>query len=259
MQAEYPGRYVLLGPLVAGRFPLEVEEIEVPCELAEVKECLETTGVRVRFGRWLIEGNPMVILFDLAALSHRINQLKGEFWSLTGISLPAADFEVDNAVLFGFGVYEFLKAYASINSEGLAVAHFHEWQAGVALILLKTRFVPMSLVFTTHATILGRYLCAGDADFYNHLPFFDSDREAGNLNIFPRYSLEKAAAHCAEVFTTVSHVTAFEAENLLKRTVDGVLPNGLNVVKFSALHQFQNLHANAKEKIHEFVEGHFYG
>src|SRR6478735_592449 len=41
--------------------------------------------------------------------------------------------------------------------------------------------------------------------------------------------------------------------------LDGVLPNGLNVVKFSAMHEFQNLHSLNKEKIHDFVRGHFYG
>ena len=41
--------------------------------------------------------------------------------------------------------------------------------------------------------------------------------------------------------------------------VDGVLPNGLNVVKFSAMHEFQNLHAVSKNKINDFVRGHFYG
>jgi glycogen(starch) synthase len=41
--------------------------------------------------------------------------------------------------------------------------------------------------------------------------------------------------------------------------IDGVLPNGLNVVKFSATHEFQNLHAQSKEKIHDFIRGHFYG
>jgi glycogen synthase len=30
-------------------------------------------------------------------------------------------------------------------------------------------------------------------------------------------------------------------------------------VKFAALHEFQNLHATNKEKIHDFVRGHFYG
>lgn len=27
----------------------------------------------------------------------------------------------------------------------------------------------------------------------------------------------------------------------------------------SAMHEFQNLHAKAKDKIHDFVRGHFYG
>lgn len=33
----------------------------------------------------------------------------------------------------------------------------------------------------------------------------------------------------------------------------------MNVVKFSAMHEFQNLHAMAKDRIHNFVRGHFYG
>lgn len=50
-----------------------------------------------------------------------------------------------------------------------------------------------------------------------------------------------------------------EAEHLVKRKPDIITPNGLNVKKFSALHEFQNLHAISKEKINEFVRGHFYG
>jgi glycogen(starch) synthase len=46
---------------------------------------------------------------------------------------------------------------------------------------------------------------------------------------------------------------------LLKRKPDGVLPNGLNVKKFSATHEFQNLHQTNKERITEFIRGHFYG
>lgn len=47
--------------------------------------------------------------------------------------------------------------------------HCHEWQAGVGLIVLRTRHVDVATVFTTHATLLGRYLCAGKTDFYNNL------------------------------------------------------------------------------------------
>lgn len=49
------------------------------------------------------------------------------------------------------------------------VAHFHEWLAGLGLVLCRQRHLPVATVFTTHATLLGRYLCAGNVDFYNKL------------------------------------------------------------------------------------------
>lgn len=49
------------------------------------------------------------------------------------------------------------------------VAHFHEWLAGIGLILLRMWNVDVATVFTTHATLLGRFLCAGALDFYNNL------------------------------------------------------------------------------------------
>uniref|UniRef100_A0A3Q2CI39 Glycogen [starch] synthase n=1 Tax=Cyprinodon variegatus TaxID=28743 RepID=A0A3Q2CI39_CYPVA len=139
------------------------------------------------------------------------------------------------------------------------VAHFHEWLAGLGLVLCRQRQLPVATIFTTHATLLGRYLCAGNVDFYNNLAEFNVDKEAGDRQIYHRYCLERAAAHCTHVFTTVSQITAIEAEYLLKRKPDIVTPNGLNVKKFSAMHEFQNLHAQSKSRIQEFVRGHFYG
>ncbi|XP_075932252.1 glycogen [starch] synthase, liver isoform X2 [Anarhichas minor] len=139
------------------------------------------------------------------------------------------------------------------------IAHFHEWQAGPGVILSRSRKIPMATVFSTHATLLGRYLCAGNADFYNNLEKFDIDKEAGERQIYHRYCLERAAVHCAHVFTTVSQITAVEASHMLHRTPDVVTPNGLNVKKFSAMHEFQNLHSTSKARIQEFVRGHFYG
>lgn len=62
------------------------------------------------------------------------------------------------------------------------VTHFHEWQAGVGLVALRTRRVDVATVFTTHATLLGRYLCAGNIDFYNNL-----SQVSDNLNIFVHF------------------------------------------------------------------------
>jgi len=60
--------------------------------------------------------------------------------------------------------------------------HCHEWQAGVGLIALRTRHVDVATVFTTHATLLGRYLCAGKTDFYNNL-----DKVKKFLSLFLSY------------------------------------------------------------------------
>ena len=88
---------------------------------------------------------------------------------------------------------------------------------------------------------------------------FDIDEEAGRRGIYHRYCMERASCHLAHTFTTVSDITGVEATHLLKRTPDVITPNGLNVKKFAALHEFQNLHALSKEKINDFVRGHFYG
>ncbi|XP_068826137.1 glycogen [starch] synthase, liver isoform X3 [Capricornis sumatraensis] len=150
---------------------------------------------------------------------------------------------------------QFLSSTASKH----VIVQFHEWQAGIGLILSRARKLPIATVFTTHATLLGRYLCAANIDFYNHLDKFNIDKEAGERQIYHRYCMERASVHCAHVFTTVSEITAIEAEHMLKRKPDVVTPNGLNVKKFSAVHEFQNLHAMYKARIQEFVRGHFYG
>lgn len=52
---------------------------------------------------------------------------------------------------------------------------------------------------------------------------FNVDKEAGDRQIYHRYCIERSAARCAHVFTTVSQITAIEAEHLLKRK-PGVSP-----------------------------------
>ena len=42
-------------------------------------------------------------------------------------------------------------------------------------------------------------------------------QEAGDRGIYHRYCLERSAVHAAHVFTTVSLITADEAEHMVKR------------------------------------------
>ncbi|KAI9886996.1 MAG: glycogen synthase isoform 1 [Watsoniomyces obsoletus] len=258
--AEYGDRYTLIGPLNRQSAAVEVEPM-TPTNpaLAETIAAMESRGISFLYGRWLIEGAPRVLLIDTKTAYQFMDEWKADLWNTAAIPSPPGDDETNEAVIFGYLIAWFLGEYLVHERVKAVVAHFHEWLAGVALPLTKKRRMDLTTIFTTHATLLGRYLCAGSVDFYNNLQYFDVDAEAGKRGIYHRYCIERAAAHSADVFTTVSHITAYESEHLLKRKPDGVLPNGLNVVKFSAIHEFQNLHQQAKEKIHDFVRGHFYG
>ena len=56
----------------------------------------------------------------------------------------------------------------------------------------------------------------------------------------------------------MSDVTGKECEFLLGRKPDAILPNGINLYRYMATHELQNLHGQFKEKIHEFTMSHFF-
>eukprot|EP00062_Callorhinchus_milii_P024358 gi/632984238/ref/XP_007909041.1/ PREDICTED: glycogen [starch] synthase, muscle-like [Callorhinchus milii] len=258
---EWGDNYVLMGPYFDYNVRTQVELIDPPNHAIKRSiESMNSKGCKVYFGRWLIDGTPFVLLFDLDATSWNLDKWKSEFWESCTIGIPWYDREANDAILFGFLNAWFIGEFlAQRKQKTFVVVHFHEWLSGVGLVLCRTRKLPVATVFTTHATLLGRYLCAGSVDFYNNLPYFNLDREAGEKQIYHRYCMERAAVHCCHTFTTVSKITAVEAEFLLQRKPDLVTPNGLNVKKFSAMHEFQNLHAKSKALIQEFIRGHFYG
>jgi len=63
----------------------------------------------------------------------------------------------------------------------------------------------------------GIFLVRGEVFICVFFIKFNIDKEAGDRGIYHRYCIERAAAHCAHVFTTVSEITGFESEHLLKR------------------------------------------
>ncbi|CAL8076568.1 unnamed protein product [Calicophoron daubneyi] len=263
---ELGDHYVLMGPLneVCMRTEVDVMEPTNPA-LRLTIEALRKHDIKIIFGRWLIEGYPNVVLFDIGSSAWRIDSWKKDLWESCNIGIPVQDSECNDSVIFGALVAWFLGEFTESLTKcepaprPPVIAHFHEWLTSVGLIFTRTRHLDVATVFTTHATLLGRYLCASSVDLYNNLPNFDLDKEAGDRNIYHRYCLERAGVHCAHIFTTVSKITGLESKYLLRREPDCITPNGLNVIKFAALHEFQNRHALAKEKLNQFIQGHFYG
>jgi glycogen synthase len=252
-------RYCLIGPYNAATADVELEETQPTGPIAIAIERLRNMGIRVHYGHWLITGRPRVILLEFGAAMDRLGEFKYYLWRDHHIQAPENDWEVNNVTSFGFLVGLFFQELTKIPNLQLPVlAQFHEWMAGLGCMRIKHLNLPVATVFTTHATLLGRYLCTDNADFYAKLPWINPDHAANHYNIYARYAIEKGATHSAEVFTTVSDITGLEAEKLLGRRPDIVTPNGLNIQKFAALHEFQNLHKHYKEAIHQFVAGHFF-
>ena len=87
-------------------------------------------------------------------------------------------------------------------------------------------------LFITHATTVGRSICSNGKDLYRYFTGYHGDQMASELHVEAKHALEKAAAHTATIFATVSEVTALECTQLLERT-PVVLPNGFHALATS--------------------------
>ena len=259
MVNQWGSRYCFVGPYNHATASVEFEPGPLTGAVGQVVKQLRDEGIYAHYGRWLVTGRPHVVLLDYLGTFAWLDQVKYRLWSDHDIPTPGDNELLNNVVAFGECCRRFLTLLGQKESQRRPiVAHFHEWMSGVAVPMLRKENWPGTTVFTTHATILGRYLAMNDQQYYEHLSFYDPFAEAKNFNVDPEYRVERAAAHGAQVFTTVSDVTAEECQSLLGRKPDMILPNGLNIQRFAALHEFQNLHRQYKEKIHQFTMGHFF-
>ena len=96
----------------------------------------------------------------------------------------------------------------------------------MGLLYTKWKVPYVGTIFTTHATSIGRSICGNGKPLYDYLPGYNGDQMSRELNMESKHSVEKAATHNADCFTTVSDITAIECEQLLDRRPDVVTPNG---------------------------------
>ncbi len=249
--------YCLIGPYTHKKVPAEFEATEDYSDpLGQTVLKMREMGFDLRYGYWLVSGTPKVILINPFTVFHKLHEIKFNLWEHHSISTAQHDDMVDQVVAFGHILKLFLKEL--ITTKIKLIAHFHEWMVATVIPDIKREQLDIATVFTTHATQLGRYLAMNDPLFYDNIHHVNWHQEARNYNVESKVLIERSAAHCATVLTSVSDVTASECAILLGRKPDVVTYNGINIERFMALHEFQNLHLEYKEKIHQFVMGHFF-
>lgn len=260
MVKAWDDRYCLVGPYNESTAQVEFEETEPTGPFGTAVLAMRATGYEARFGRWLITGHPQTVLLSTRCVHDRMPQIRHAVWERDRVDLMRTDPLVDDVLAFGFLVETFFFALRqSAPQDAAIVGHFHEWMAATAISALRRAKLPVATVFTTHATLLGRFLAMADpADYFDRIAQTDWRAAARQFNLEQSVHLERAAAHACHVFTTVSEITAHECEHLLGREPDVLVPNGLNIERFVALHEFQNYHRLYKEKLNEFVTGYFF-
>lgn len=261
MVDNWSGHFCMIGPYINKNILAELEPLEDAADVFGLAASnLRKKGYDVIYAEWLITGKPRVVLLNPNAIEEKVlNVLKYLLWKNHAIQTPDKNELINQVIGFAYLTKLFIDELVKISGHDQKIlAHFHEWMAGLPILDIKREAMPVKTIFTTHATQLGRHLAINSPLFYAHLPFFRWEDEAGKFGIETEAAIEYGCAQNCDVMTTVSDVTARECKHLLRRTPDFILPNGLNIQRFEALHEFQNLHSTYKEQIHEFIMGHFF-
>lgn len=261
MMQNHSGNYCMVGPYLNKNIQAELEPIDDGSDIFGMAATnLSKKGYEVVYAEWLITGKPRVVLVNPNAIEEKaMSVIKYLLWKNHQIAIPEGNKLIDQVIGFAYLTKLFFDEVAKlITTDQPVIGHFHEWMAGLPILDIKREAQPIKTIFTTHATQLGRHLAINSPLFYAHLPFFKWEEEAGKFGVATEAAIEYGCVQRCDVMTTVSDVTARECKHLLRRKPDVVLPNGLNIQRFEALHEFQNLHARYKEQIHQFVMGHFF-
>ncbi len=185
-------------------------------------------GITIRTGRWDIPGAPQVILVNPGNTSSHLDEVYGKMWERYGVDSLHSYGDYGESCEFAVASAIVIKALASHLKieEKKVVTHFDEWTTGMGLLYTQINMPDAATIFTTHATSIGRSICGNGKPLYEYFHNYNGDQMAAELNMQSKHSLEKAAAHAADCFTTVSEVTARECEQLLAIRPQVVTPNG---------------------------------
>ena len=231
MTRRHPQDIIFVGPLLAAEgeaLPLDFIPTAVPELAAWQREASAELGLRLVVGRWAVAGEPAVVLVDFKPLWQEQGELYFEAWKEYGIEGDKGYGDYDESCLFAVAAARVMQSILGYYQPEQQIALFNEWQTGLGLLWLHLHAPQVKTIFITHATTVGRSIAGNYKELYTYMDAYQGDQMARELGVEAKHTLEKRAAHTADVFATVSRLTAREAKQLLERE-PVVLPNGFHV------------------------------
>ncbi|MBW2984420.1 glycogen/starch synthase [Candidatus Woesearchaeota archaeon] len=258
MVEVYKDKFFTVGPYFHEKAIIEFQPGVASDKLKQAFGKLKKEGIVAYYGKWLIKEKPNAILLDCTKFDEKNkNKIKGDLWDDYGVDSLNSSSDFDDPVVWSTAVGKLLEELSKVLN-GKIVGQFHEWLSGAGLLYMEQNNIKVSSVFTTHATVLGRTLAGNNQDLYGMLGNMNPDEEAKKYGVQAKHGVEKACAQNADVFTTVSEITAMESEHILGRKPDVLLPNGLDFDKLPNLEEIPVKHGRYKSKIKEFTRPFFF-
>lgn len=280
MKKRYGKNYYTIGFFNPQTYFRDFVEEKPPPHVRRTFRKLEEVGIKCLWGKWILAHDVRLILIDPREFMRRktrekfgdeevvdenINLIKRRLWEDYRIDSLRASFDYDEPVAWstaaGMLIEKFIKT--DILKRKRIIAHFHEWLSGAGLLYLLRKRLPVGLVFTIHATRIGRAKSYAGENLMKEVSeglkkgkCFD-DKEAYKYNLEAQHMLEKVCANRADVFTTVSKIVSDEAEYILGKKPDIITPNSLDFEEFFTTETLTILHNKYRRVINEFLEAYF--
>jgi glycogen(starch) synthase len=256
----YKDNYFLVGPYYPEKAVTEYIKQNPPSFCEKIFSELRNEGICCHFGKWLVQGKPNVILIEFNEVLKNVNKIKWELWRDYKIDSLGTGFDFDEPLAWSTACGIVIDKLLPLFKGKRVIGHFHEWLSGAALLHLHKK---IPTVFTTHATTLGRTIAGWGEDLYSEVNealkkgVVVDPKRPYKYGVQAKHLIEKACVNHASIFSTVSEITAKEAEYILGKRPDIILPNGLDMERFPTMEEFALLHGKYKEKMKHFFNAYF--
>lgn len=252
MKQLFGDHYITIGPDVVKEAHETLYFVEDTSLFAEWREKVAATlGLKVRVGRWKLPCKPLAVLVDYTSLYSSKNEILAHLWEKFQLDSIRGQWDYIEPVIFGYAAGKVIESFVEWNVRAdNVVAQFHEWMTGAGVLYLKENCPQIATVFTTHATYLGRAISGNGLPLYNQLDTYNPQTMANRFNIVSQQSMESKSAQNADVFTTVSGITANECRQFLQRVPDVLTINGINELQ----EKNNDLVAKSRARVFEIID-----
>ena len=265
MKRYYNDNYLVIG-LYKEKYAKSLFKHERPNkEIKDLFNLLKKEKIICHYGRWLVKSNPKAILIDITKLMKDKNTrdiIRKDYW----INFLKKASLYNESILFSYTAGRVIYGLLKLESfkKKKAVINLHEYMTGVTLFYLRKHKCDVPVVFTTHATVLGRSIAFAGQDLYKKIDEVKGKNKIVKLymdsfghEIYNKHLHEKACVQKADIVTAVSEITSNECKYFHGERADIVTPNGLEIIKHPSIEKQLAINYRSKQKICRFLKAYF--